>query len=358
EKPKENEKDTDSGSEIEELGETYDFERDLASARKQQTILKDEQRAEYELLDLSNLCTVDGKGDTQLMQYGYLDSGKVPRFMRAGYGRVLGAPPGWKIIRGRGSNRQVELGKGGRPPAKRYVDRRAIPSTTRRLIPSKSAAPLTQEEEEEGVVRLTKRRKLKHDDLADEVDDLGKAKRREEGPAYREITRAGSDSSASEISDSESDTELVTPELTRAGKLAARVKEYPTDISAWMALLKNNVAPAQNELARAEMAVSVLSKALAAHPANRRSPSLRLRFLRAGEIVWPSQQLEKEWQGVLADFPHDGDVWAEWVGWRMRVVRVVNGVEDTITDIAHAFEVLRGNTEELEMQRLRLFWKA
>jgi hypothetical protein len=234
---------------------------------------------------------------------------------------------------------------------------------------------LTQEEEEEGFVRLTKRRKLKHvriwcltaspaidsrtqDDLADEVDDLGKAKRREEGPAYREITRAGSDSSASEISDSESDTELVTPELTRAGKLAARVKEYPTDISAWMALLKNNVAPAQNELARAEMAVSVLSKALAAHPANRRSPSLRLRFLRAGEIVWPSQQLEKEWQGVLADFPHDGDVWAEWVGWRMRVVRVVNGVEDTITDIAHAFEVLRGNTEELEMQRLRLFWKA
>ncbi|KAJ1311121.1 hypothetical protein OPQ81_009622 [Rhizoctonia solani] len=337
-----------------EPGEAYDFEQDLANARKQQMIFKGE-RSEYESLELSNLCMMDGKGDTQLMQYGYLDPSKVPRFMRAGYGNVLGAPPGWKIVRGRGSNREVQLGKGGRPPAKRYVDRRAIASTTRRLIPSKSAVPLTQEEEEEGFIRVNKRRKLPHDDLADEVDDSGKVKRREEGPAYREITRPDSDSSASDISDSESDTELVTPELTRAGKLGARVKEYPTDISAWMALLKHNVAPAKDALARADMAVSVLSKALAAHPANRQSPSLRLRFLRAGEILWPPQQLEKEWDDVLKDFPHDGDVWTEWVGWRMRIMR---GVEDTIGDIAHAFEVLRGNAEELEMQRLRLFWKA
>ncbi|KAF8761004.1 Peptidase family M41 [Rhizoctonia solani] len=352
-------KDIDSGSELDELGETYNFEQDLAHARKQQTILKDKQRTEYESLELSNLCMADGKGDSQLMQFGYLESSKVPRAdSNFEDGNVLGAPHGWKIIRGRGSNRQVELGKGGRPPAKRYVDRRAIPSTTRRLIPSKSTHSFTQEEEEEEFIRVNKRRKLKHDDLADEVDDLGKVKRREDGPVYREITRVNSDSSASDFSDSESDTELVTPELTRSGKLAARVKEYPMDISAWMALLKHNVAPAQNELARAEMAVSVLSKALAAHPANGRSPSLRLRFLRAGEIIWPSQQLEKEWEGVLRDFPHDGDVWTEWVGWRMRVVRVINGVDDTLGDIAHAFEVLRGNTEELEMQRLRLFWKA
>ncbi|CAE6449252.1 unnamed protein product [Rhizoctonia solani] len=354
-KGKHRERDKGSDSDEAEAEGAYDFERDLANARKQQTILKGEQRGEYESLGLSNLCMMDGKGDTELMQYGYLDSSKVPRFARAGYGNVLGAPVGWKIIRGRGSNRQVELGKGGRPPGKRYVDRRAIASTTRRLIPSKSALALTQEEEEEGFIRVNKRRKLNHDDLADEMDDSGKVKRRDEGPAYREITRADSDSSASDISDSESDTELVTPELTRAGKLGARVKEYPTDIAAWMALLKHNVAPARDALARAEMAVSVLSKALAAHPANRHSPSLRLRYLRAGEIIWPHQELEKEWEEVLKDFPHDGDVWTEWVGWRMRVM---HGIEDTIGDIAHAFEVLRGHTEELEMQRLRLFWKA
>jgi hypothetical protein len=147
----------------------------------------------------------------------------------------------------------------------------------------------------------------------------------------------------------------VTPELRRAGQLAARVREYPTDISAWMALLKHNVAPAQDGLARAEMTVSVLSRALAAHPANRRSPSLRLRLLRAGEIVWPPQQLEQEWKDVLTDFPQDGDVWSEWVGWRMRVMR---SVEYTIGDIAHALEALHGSTEELEMQRLRIFWRT
>ncbi|CAE6511410.1 unnamed protein product [Rhizoctonia solani] len=356
-KGKQPKREKDGDTDSDEPGETYDFERDLANARKQQTILKGEQQSEYESLESSNLYMTDSKGDTQLVQYGYLDPGKVPRFMRAGYGNVLGAQAGWKIVRGRRSNRQVELGKGGRPPGKRYVDRRAIPSTTRRLIPSKSAAPLTQEEEEEGFIRVNKRRKLNQDDLADEIDDSGKVKRRDEGPAYREITRADSDSSASDISDSESDTELITPELTRAGKLGARVKEYPTDISAWMALLKHNVAPAQDTLARAEMTVSVLSKALAAHPANRRSPSLRLRFLRAGEIIWPRDQLEKEWEEVLKDFLHDGDVWTEWVGWRMRVMHD-HGIEDVIGDIAHAFEVLRGSTEELEMQRLRIFWKA
>lgn len=229
------------------------------------------------------------------------------------------------------------------------------------------------QEEEEGFIRINKRRTREQvgglysntnatnnvapqDDLADDVDDAGKVRRREEGPAYREITRARSDSSASSASsESESDTELVTPELTRAGQLAARVREYPTDISAWMTLLKHNTAPAQDGMARAEMAVSVLSKALAAHPANRRSPSLRLRLLRAGEMIWPDSQIEQEWKDVLSDFAQDGDVWSEWVGWRMRRM---HGVEDVISDISHALDVLRGSTEELEMQRLRIVWRA
>lgn len=188
------------------------------------------------------------------------------------------------------------------------------------------------------------------------MDDSGRVRRREDGPTYRSITRADPGSSASSASsESESDTELVTPELTRAGQLAARVREHPTDLQAWMALLKHNVTPAPNALARAEIAVSVLAKALAAHPANRRSPSLRLRLLRAGEMVWPDQQLEQEWQDVLKDFPEDGDVWSEWVGWRMRVMV---GIEAVIEDIQHALGVLHGSTEELEMQRVRIFWRA
>ena len=188
------------------------------------------------------------------------------------------------------------------------------------------------------------------------MDESGRARRREEGPAYRFITRADPDSSASSASsESESDTELVTPELTRAGQLAARVRDHPTDLQAWMALLKHNIAPASNALARAEIAASVLAKALAAHPANRRSSSLRLRLLRAGEMVWPDQQLEQDWLDMLKDFPQDGDVWSEWVGWRMRVMP---GIEAVIEDIQHALYVLRGSTEELELERLRIFWRA
>jgi hypothetical protein len=195
------------------------------------------------------------------------------------------------------------------------------------------------------------------DDLADQMDDTGKARRQEDAPTYRSIIRPDPDSSASSAnsSESESDTELVTPELTRAGQLAAQVRDHPTDVRAWLALLKHNTAPAPNALARAEIAASVLAKALAAHPANRRSPSLRLRLLRAGEMVWPDQQLEQEWKDVLNDFPQDGDVWSEWVGWRMRAM---HGIEAVVEDIRHAMGILSGDTEELEMQRLRIFWRS
>lgn len=188
------------------------------------------------------------------------------------------------------------------------------------------------------------------------MDEAGRVRRREEGPTYRSITRADPDSSASSASsESESDTELVTPELTRSGQLAARVRDNPTDLRAWMALLKHNITPAPNALARAEIAASVLAKALAAHPANKQSPSLRLRLLRAGEMVWPDQQLEQEWQDVLKDFPRDGDVWSEWVGWRMRVMHEIEAV---IEDVQHALHVLQGSSEELELERLRIFWRT
>ncbi|KAG8683222.1 hypothetical protein FRC09_016220 [Ceratobasidium sp. 395] len=72
-------------------------------------------------------------------------------------------------------------------------------------------------------------------------------------------------------------------------------------------------------------------------------------------MVWPEQQLEKEWADVLKDFPRNGDVWSEWVGWRMRTI---DGVEATIEDIHHAMNVLQGNTEDPEMQRLRIFWRT
>ncbi|KAG8747264.1 hypothetical protein FRC10_001880 [Ceratobasidium sp. 414] len=346
--------DEDANSDLERPAEdTYDFGRDLENARRQRRAMDE---AGYDTVDLSNLCITDRKGDPGNVQYGSLHRADVPRFFRAGYGNVLGAPAGWKIV-GRGVSKTVELGKRGRPAAKRYVDKRAISSTTRRLIPSKSALPLTQEEEEEGYIRITKRRARSKDGLADEMDESGKARRREDGPAYRSITHADNDSSASSPSESESesDTELITPELTHAGQLAARVRDYPTDIRGWLALLKHNTAPAPNALARAEIAASVLVKALAAHPANRRSPSLRLRLLRAGEMVWPQQQLGQEWADVLKDFPQDGDVWSEWVGWRMRAM---DGVEAVVENIQHVMNVLRGDTEGLEMQRLRIFWRA
>ncbi|KAG9102055.1 hypothetical protein FRC06_002340, partial [Ceratobasidium sp. 370] len=346
--------DEDANSDLERQAEdTYDFERDLENARKRRRAMDE---ANHGAVDLSDLCISDRKGDPGNVQYGSLHRADVPRFFRAGYGNVLGAPPGWKIV-GRGVSKTVELGKRGRPAAKRYVDKRAISSTTRRLIPSKAALPLTEEEEEEGYIRITKRRVQDKNDLADGVDGSGKARRREDGPAYRSITRAGDDSSSSSSSEfeSESDTELITPELTHSGQLAARVRDHPTDIRGWLALLKHNTAPAPNALAKAEIAASVLAKALAAHPANRRSPSLRLRLLRAGEMVWPQQHLEQEWTDVLKDFPQDGNVWSEWAGWRMREM---DGVEPVIENIQHAMDVLRGDTEELEMQRLRIFWRA
>jgi len=68
---------------------------------------------------------VDERGDVRNITYGGLHQGDVPKFHRAGRGKVLGLSSIWNIQRGSG-NKQVEIGR---------RDRRKVPQIRLQLVP-------------------------------------------------------------------------------------------------------------------------------------------------------------------------------------------------------------------------------
>ena len=104
--------------------------------------------------------------------------------------------------------------------------------------------------------------------------------------------------------------------------------------------------------ARGEVSISVLSRALSAHPANKRSKTLRLKLLRAGEELWSSEQLRNEWEDALN--VNDVDIWMTWLDWRLR--RTSNLTESIVADAQRAYQALARYGDD--NGQVRVFWRA
>jgi hypothetical protein len=74
---------------------------------------------------------VDKRGDVRNITYGGLHQGDVPKFHRAGRGKVLGLSSIWNIQRGSG-NKQVEIGR---------KDHRKVPQIRLQLVPLSLTPP-------------------------------------------------------------------------------------------------------------------------------------------------------------------------------------------------------------------------
>lgn len=102
---------------------------------------------------------------------------------------------------------------------------------------------------------------------------------------------------------------------------------------------------------RSEITLSVLSRALDAHPSNKTSKTLRLRYLRAGEELWNASKLEEEWEDALKT--DDVDLWIEWLDWRVRRVRSIENIVGDAQRVLFAF----GRTND-EIGSLRVLWRV
>lgn len=168
----------------------------------------------------------------------------------------------------------------------------------------------------------------------------------------------GSQSSSSDEEDVDSDDSDTIPLTSRQAilkSLEAQLLEDPTSILAWLSLLSYTVSSIppeskNSQKARSEVALSVLSRALAVHPKNEKSQQLRLKYLYVGEEIWTEDALYAEWERAL-ETPGT-ELWIQWLDWRIRVApRGVEGVSDD------AQRVFAGLPTDDYSGRIRAFWR-
>ncbi|KZT05893.1 uncharacterized protein LAESUDRAFT_654560 [Laetiporus sulphureus 93-53] len=290
----------------------------------------------------------DRKGDPLNIQYGGLHAYSIPKYHLTDRGKViLGLDPAWRVVR-RG-HKGVEIALGGRRKMSSLTDAstrhmlNAVP--TRRLLPS--AEDKYKYDEVEGFLRL---RSLH---------------RHENDQSYRKITASKHDvdsdaSASSEAEDSEtpednSDTIPMTSLQATLKSLEEKIAADPSSISAWLSLLSHTLSTTSMtsknaSKARSEIAVSVLSRALSAHPSNASFKTLRLRYLKAGEEIWHESKLRSEWEEALKI--GGTEIWMEWLNWKIR--RCTKGTDQIVNDARRALHSIG----EDEIGKLRILWRA
>jgi hypothetical protein len=168
----------------------------------------------------------------------------------------------------------------------------------------------------------------------------------------------GSDSEEDDVEDSESDTSDTIPLTSRQENLKAleaQLSTDPTSVHLWLLLLSHTTADISLDVknaqkVRAEISLSVLSRALAAHPGNAQSTQLRLKYLNAGEEIWTAEALNSEWEAALQI--GSTELWIRWLDWRIRAAP--KGFNGMVEDAQRALAFL---PREDEKGRLRVFWR-
>ncbi|EJD04053.1 DUF1740-domain-containing protein [Fomitiporia mediterranea MF3/22] len=292
---------------------------------------------------------IDRKGDELNVRYGSLYAGDVPKYWHVGRGKkVLGLAPHLGVLY-RGS-KGVEIGElGWYNKSPQLTDSRA-----RALLKSGRTR------------RLTTSSKTTH--KYNEIDGfikLPSRKGKEKEQAYRSIaigSKDGSDSesssvrSGSEASDSDSDTSPLSAREESLRSLEQRLAKDPTSEQTWLLLLQHSVGGTEPsnknaEKARAEISVSILERALSAHPSNATSPLLRLKYLKAGEMIWDTARTKAEWDKTLKTIT-SADILVEWLDW---IIRTTPNFNAAVESAMKAIEIASNDKDDYA--RLRIFWR-
>ena len=170
-----------------------------------------------------------------------------------------------------------------------------------------------------------------------------------------EFVSDSGESSGSTEEEPEPDAPILTSRQLAIKGLEEKLRGDPPSVQSWLSLLSHSISAvplnAKNAAkARAEIAESVLSRAVSAHPSNASSITLRLKYLRAGEEVWDEKKLRREWDKALT--LRSTEVWMAWLDWKLS--RPSSGLEGIMEDVGDALEQLR----HTELGGLRVQWRA
>ena len=185
--------------------------------------------------------------------------------------------------------------------------------------------------------------------------------------SYRKITSKDDDHSDDSMSISEEedasssdgddlDTTAMSALQTTLKSLEEQLATDPSSISNWLSLLFHTLSTIPSDaknssLMKSEITLSILSRALEAHPDNKTSKALLLRYLLSGEEVWADAKLADEWEHAL---DRDSvDIWVEWLDWK---VRRAHSMDDVAEAADRVLSTLRRTDNTVGC--LRAFWRV
>ncbi|ESK97958.1 hypothetical protein Moror_896 [Moniliophthora roreri MCA 2997] len=289
----------------------------------------------------------DWKGDPLNIQYGGIHKGDIPRYTVVNRGRkILGLPLGWSAFAR--NDQGIVVGK----------DRHQIPTLTDTKTRHLLAAAPTPLLRSSGSNRYQ------------EVDGFLPLPSNNKPLGYRSITRE--DHNSESDSDYDSNPDLSDPgsadnETQRTAlsshqetlrTLEQRLLNDPSSISDWLSLISRTVSTIDpnsrgSRKAQAEITISILERALSAHPRNKYSKHLRLKYLAAGSETWTEPRINEEWENAIK--LGDVDIWIEWLEWKIgRAFDGLSGVFDAATRVLAALDSSLGD----ELGKIRVLWRV
>ncbi|KAG2369454.1 NRDE-2, necessary for RNA interference-domain-containing protein [Suillus spraguei] len=285
----------------------------------------------------------DRKGDQLNVTYGGIHAGNISKYHIVKPG-ILGLDGDWAIYR-RGKGIEITIGRRHKQPAltDSSVTTLLAAPPSRRIIGSGDGYKY---EEVDGFLRLPSEHGHKV------TED------------YRSVTRqqehvdSDSQSSASDDSSGDESGPILTSHQLSLKNLEHQLAADPSSVETWLSLVRHSLSdiPVTSKnatKARAEITLAILTRARAAHPHNRSSRILFLKYLRAGEEVWHESKTKAEWEEALK--LGGIEIWMEWLEWRIRTT--TGGVDTSVMDATRVLSAL-GSSESCEIDKLRVVWRV
>ncbi|THH18087.1 hypothetical protein EW146_g2843 [Bondarzewia mesenterica] len=312
--------------------------------------LKDEEdrrRVQAQIASSSSerLSYSDRKGDPLNVRYGGLHSRNIPKYRLVGWGRkILGLNPAFVVVHR--SNKGVEVAVGGRRKVPGITDSRArallkVPPKGR-LIPSPESAQ--KFEEIDGFIKFPSHRQEEQSYRSIELA-------KDDGDADFE---SSSDSDLSDSNDEESGALTLTSFQEKTKALEQQLSVDPSSVENWLSLLSHLLSqiPVTSKNATkacSEITVSVLSRALTSLPKSAPSVRVQLKYLQAGEELWPEADLKAEWERALRT--NDVEIWHAWLEWRIR--KGDGGIDGMVENVLKVLSMSKS-----DLDRLRVSWRV
>lgn len=139
-------------------------------------------------------------------------------------------------------------------------------------------------------------------------------------------------------------------------RLARILSEDMSNIPAWLSVIAHSASTNPTPQGRAELWVTMLEKALSAHPSNRQSDTLRLRYLEAVRDAKTSAEEDAAWERALMDIQNE-NLWVEYISYRL----AKDGPNDLEAAVSRVWRELSRSSFDPDRRffaQLRVFWRA